>query len=670
MSLDLNDERHITNAFVTALQRAGMGGTGANTNASPSTSSVTGVAGQAWTALTGSVASGAEAVAGFAGKVVRHTATIPDAAGVVANITGNFGKVGEMLGGIGIGLADYMEESIINWRKFSDLGVGMAGDAVGMRAYIGQTRESLEEFQGTYDILGPRMLNFANTMSDGTKSFTSFVGSFYENTEISHNLLRRLGYDAKSMGDEMAITVRGMLGINLDNETSARDAQKAAQNLAIELDKNAKLTGVSRKAQEDNILYLQNQANYMARQRTAMNQNDTSYLEASRQAQNLNATLPKPALDALNQAMSNQGRVSGPALDALSVAAPNTLREIQRLGAMIDKGTEEEKKYALTQMENGRILNMLTKETGNNNSLLYAQNEQLDENVLKLVVGTEVMSQAVRDYGEQNRVPNSTVTALQNALMAIEAEQKGLITRGDKRMAEIPGQTASGAATTELYTNITNRLKDLGSGSLLVIKGLNDELGLTSDAIKKMNTDLNLSNPAEFNAAFKNFVSTFSDKTDALKNIDQFAKKMNISTDIPNTSEKKEGEKSSGGPTKIGSLYSMNEGGNTEGFKSMLDGTIIPLGGMNSILETGMRSILPQLSSIKRDIPTMVSNAVEEATANITEMIASNDQSLNTDKLNEISSRLGQMIPLLSQAVTHTRKTADNTAESSGSVYS
>lgn len=188
----------------------------------------------------------------------------PASTGITALNTsaGLAGKAVEGLSGAFGAAKGIVGESLDAYREFSKFGVNFNNDAIGFRASIAGTRLSVQEYSQTLSTLIPNITALGGTITDGTKNFNRLSKEFSDTTAADE--LRKIGYTTKEYNDVLAISVAGRKNIDFNDAESRKKANMAAADLALEMDKVAQLTGVSRQEQQKALQEKQGNARVQA----------------------------------------------------------------------------------------------------------------------------------------------------------------------------------------------------------------------------------------------------------------------------------------------------------------------------------------------------------------------------------------------------------------------
>jgi hypothetical protein len=178
-----------------------------------------------------------------------------------------FGGISEVVGGA-TGffnkLKSGIEPQIDIWRGLSNAGISFQGGIVEMAVAAKGARVDSESFAETLRTTNIQLRSLGGTSQQSTKAFADLTKQFYDVPEIADSL-RTLGYTNKELNDVMALSVTLGSSTNINND-KARDREiKAANEMATQLELTARLTGMSRKDQEDKLKELQRDAAFQAK---------------------------------------------------------------------------------------------------------------------------------------------------------------------------------------------------------------------------------------------------------------------------------------------------------------------------------------------------------------------------------------------------------------------
>jgi len=172
---------------------------------------------------------------------------------VVGGTTGFFNK-----------LRSGIEPQVDIWRGLSNAGISFQGGIVEMAIAARGARVDSESFAETLRTTNIQLRSLGGTSQQGTRAFADLTKQFYDVPEVADSL-RTLGYTNKELNDVMALSVTLGSATNI-NTDKARDKEiQAARQLAEQLELTARLTGMSRKDQEEKLKEAQRDAAFQAK---------------------------------------------------------------------------------------------------------------------------------------------------------------------------------------------------------------------------------------------------------------------------------------------------------------------------------------------------------------------------------------------------------------------
>ena len=149
-----------------------------------------------------------------------------------------------------------------SWQQASQIGIGFNNDAIGLRTSVASTRLSTDEWRDSIEKGRQGFTALGGTMSDSAKRFNQLSAEF-SNTDTADQL-RKIGVSTKEYNDVLAISTAGKKFSDFNDAESRKKANLAAADLALEMDKVAQLTGVSRREQQEALQEKQKNARVQA----------------------------------------------------------------------------------------------------------------------------------------------------------------------------------------------------------------------------------------------------------------------------------------------------------------------------------------------------------------------------------------------------------------------
>ena len=382
------------------------------------------------------------------------------------------------LAGQGIeGMKTLVQETEGVWRESSNIGIGFNNDAVGLRTSIAKTRLTTDEYS---DVIGRAKLGLTSlggSMSEGAKAFNRLSDDFSRSEAADR--LSKLGYTTKEFNEVLAISVTGKRFDAANDQQSSLKARQAAEELAVEMDKVAQLTGVSRREQMEALQAQQRDARLQAAFEIEIRKGGTQVADDYRKA---SANLQGVGLDKLGKELFTGQALSEKAIAQMNALGPAGTQLREAMNATRNARTDEQRQAAGILMQNAQAA--------------VAARVQQDSYLALVVKGQGVVADAA---GEQYIAAKNYTESLKAVQEEAKKSGKSLT---DEQAAEAArarvanaaagkdkdGNAIAGAKTTELFIQTQNRIKDAYAVSANIIEGINNRLGgskVTADLIDK-----------------------------------------------------------------------------------------------------------------------------------------------------------------------------------------
>jgi len=372
-------------------------------------------------------------------------------------------------------LQSVIEPSLGTWRKLSDTGASFGNDIVGMSAAASGSRLTLDEFA---DVIKKNSGNFSGLGGNAAKGAENFAKLSKEMADsgVNDNLLR-LGMSSKDINEVLALQVGMQQSINMDNEQQRKKAIESAVKLATEMDSMAKLTGVSRKEQEENMKKAQADMQVEAKLRVlTMGKSEeeaaairsgfmTQYNEAQLRGQGQMFKEVFATGTVQSQEAANQVAISGR-------EAQMTMAQAKATAAGDAKAAGEySKQAAVESMKNQNDVNKL-------NLAIYSSNTDAGKSMKESMTATSGMykaEQAVRAKMEKDGLlaglseQQKAAKVHEEALAQIKREQNNENADGTKK---------AGSESTDALLKVGRAAGDVESAFMnSVVKPLNEKVG-------------------------------------------------------------------------------------------------------------------------------------------------------------------------------------------------
>lgn len=440
MSLDRQQDLPILrDAFYEALKRHGSSGsfgggaTGSQssggTSAAPAASSGGGldVMGKAAGKALGEVTDVAKAMGGtffdISGKFITGGVKIADVTGTLAKNLENSG--GAFAGALGMGvkgvttLVEYVSEGVDTFKELSKSGAAFNNDVVEMRVSAANTRLTLGEYA---EVIKNNTTDFATlggSVAKGAAAFTNLSKSFFD-SGVSDNL-RNMGYTAKDLNEILAIQAVSSRDRDAKNKKSVAEQVEAAGRLATEMDAVAKLTGKSRKEQEDMLRKQQENGQLRAAIDLAISNGGKGVGEAYKQMSTA-AQVGGKDFERLQEQIFAMGRPSEDMAEKFALAGGAAQKLMYDAAAAAKKGDEatakrltQEAAIAYANQQNSQTNRQLAAQGHQAAMEMNANSRALSDNLAEVAKKEGLNLNIAEDRAKALEMVNSSIRAEQNA---------------------------------------------------------------------------------------------------------------------------------------------------------------------------------------------------------------------------------------------------------------
>ena len=143
--------------------------------------------------------------------------------------------------------ANVTDQTMNEWRESASKGISLNNDAFGLSAGITKARMTFQEFTDAVEFAQSGFAAIGGTMTESTKLFLKVSTSL---SDYDGDKLKMMGIQQGEYNKLLAITMSSSRNLNLEKETDQNKARQSVMAMATEMDKVAKLTGISRQEQE------------------------------------------------------------------------------------------------------------------------------------------------------------------------------------------------------------------------------------------------------------------------------------------------------------------------------------------------------------------------------------------------------------------------------------
>ena len=414
-----------------------------------------------------------------------------DAALVTAG--GSLGKAAEAVKLLNGAITQYEAD----WQKASNVGVSFNNNIVGLSTAIAQTRLNTQEFFGALqagrDGLKINVTALGGTLSEATKNFANLSKDFTTNFG---DPLKYMGYNAQEYNEVLALTITNQKGFNAESkDPEARAIRErsliAAADLAGEMDKMAKLTGVSREAQRQRALE-DSQDGQLQAKLTLLQQQSGRDLSVAFKKLTSDMSFGGKAIQDTAKNIYNGGELTQQSQSVLQAMGPAAaeftaaIRESQRATAY---GTAEEQRAAQSRIEAlAPLVTNAIRQSGNLTFLSTNVSNDIAKTGQQLLISTNMYSKGL-EAAQKEVVDHKDalhgMTAQQLLSTRAEAEQRGKEYVYDEVKKEYVERTKEGTDTTKALIQTQARAADMEAKLAEGINALNNTIS-KSDLVKNI----------------------------------------------------------------------------------------------------------------------------------------------------------------------------------------
>ena len=189
-----------------------------------------------------------DAFSSLSPKLGAMGTTVGIAEGMFGLLTKTLGVVGDAFKAV----KQVVDTNTDVWRQLSDRGQGFGNDLLGMSIGAAQAHTSLEAFAKTITENVSAMAALGGG-SGAAKKFGQSLSFMYGEVSTATDALRSYGYKNEEINELLAIQIAAQRGLGTKDKTQERETVEAMQRMAKEMDLMARLTGESRKEQQEKL---------------------------------------------------------------------------------------------------------------------------------------------------------------------------------------------------------------------------------------------------------------------------------------------------------------------------------------------------------------------------------------------------------------------------------
>lgn len=366
----------------------------------------------------------------------------------------------------GTTIAGAVNEQVNIWRSATDQGIGFNSDVIGLRTSIGTTRLGVEEWSEVIARGKQGLTSFGGSMGESAKAFNRLSYDFANTDAVDR--LSQMGYNLKESNEILALSTAGKRIDVINDKEASKQARDSAEALAGEMDKVAQLTGVSRKAQMDQLQEQQRDARLQA----------TLELELRRGGTEVADMYKKSSVQLQGMGLEKLGKelFTGQALSEKAIA---------QLNALGPAGTQLRNAMNAVRTARDPLARQQAEEMMKDAQAAVARRQNEDSYLELVRRGQGAVAEAGGEMYISAKNSREGIMAMQRELgkgateeqARAELERRAILAREGK---DKEGNAVAGAATTELALKAQNRLKDATVIFAQSIEAINTRLGQSS----------------------------------------------------------------------------------------------------------------------------------------------------------------------------------------------
>ncbi len=515
---------------------------------------------------------------------------------IMSGFTDILSKVGE--GAIGI-------NKVLN--DVAGSGVNFSGDLGKFTEDVVSARMSLPEFARVIGESGSKIAGLSGNAQKGAEAFLMIGKEFSESPAVRQ--LNAVGVGAEELNRVLLISAVNRRGMDMTDKVVRDRVNAAAQDMAVEMDNIARLTGVSRQQQEKQIQDQMKKVEVelalaaMSEQEKVAYEKNTSALGAYGQRFQDVLTIystggARNAEDTMK--IAQMGPKFAGILEQMSQIKGNTEQDVARRNALLEESRAESLRIA-----NDKAGLQLSASLATGGGTYGAGAAEVQRDALKI---GQVMQQAARDLDEENKTRRANKEA---EITLAQLQHQRILEEEEKRKAAM-----ASAQPGYLINKTEALLKDISAGASTGFNSLNTSVANSFSKFEGLNKLLEPLTREGVVEKFKDFIATINPNP-----VDTTKVSPRVQADINSAKPKAEGGGMFGNmPYLVGEvgpeIGSFNKDSNllsNKHLRSLFGEADTDLRNATSSLQSEMRSKIADLKS-----STLTADQLEQAMTRVT----------------------------------------------------
>jgi hypothetical protein len=276
------------------------------------------------------------------GKLMQGGAKVSDAFNVTAqNFMASDSHIGKAFGNlvkVGGSVVTSLEESAEMQKYLSTTGASFNNSLVELRLASAGTRLTLREFGAVIEKNNTAFAKLPGGVTEGAKLFAKASEEMFDKSGLIDRLTT-MGYTTQDLNSLLSYTIVNQKRLGLNDEEATKRAIDQAERLAYEMDAVAKITGKSRKEQEDALRKQQEDGQLRAATELAVRKGGAG-VKAAFDTMSQAAQVGGPEFAKLQEQMFAMGRPSKDMAEMFAMAGGETQRLMKESAAAAKRGDE------------------------------------------------------------------------------------------------------------------------------------------------------------------------------------------------------------------------------------------------------------------------------------------------------------------------------------------
>jgi hypothetical protein len=344
-----------------------------------------------------------------------------------------------------------VSSGIDTWRSLSSSGASFSNDIINMGVSAASSRMSLTDFADVVKNNASGLSFLGGNVTKGAENFAKLSNAMFsaDGLRETSDQLRGMGYTSKDLNSILALSI-SYQRTTLQNTKESQDrAIASAQALAVEMDKNAKLLGISREEQQRVLEQAKLDSAVQARFRMIELTEGPVKAAAAREEYKKGLILATATgtAEMYKDLVANNGVITTEAAANQSALLGKQADGIRDMASATIKGNSDAMKAGMDRTmegaaENDSNMNILQMRT------LGDLNKGVNDTLGKAAISSQTLTDNIRARAEKDNV--SLAVARERVLADI--------TKGQQPAKE------GGAAITDAAVKMESRLKDVQAG--------------------------------------------------------------------------------------------------------------------------------------------------------------------------------------------------------------